>query len=96
MLKITVQKNGQWARMVLEGSLTSAWVEEARRTWRQLDRERRVRLIVDLTGVSHIDTEGRSLLVAMYGKGADLQATGCYIKTVVQEIMGSPGVGPEE
>jgi hypothetical protein len=44
---------------------------------------------VDLTGVSHIDWEGRLLLAAMFQEGADLQASGCYIKAVLQEITGS-------
>lgn len=85
MLKITVQ-NEQPTRMVLEGNLAGAWVEEAKRGWHRGIDETSGQLLVDLTGVAYIDPDGRLLLVTMWQEGADLQATGCYTRTVLQEI----------
>ena len=90
MLKVTVQVR-QPARMVLEGTLAGPWVDEARQVWQRLSRETDGPFAVDLTGLSHIDPEGRRLLATMWQEGADLQATGCYIKAVLQDITGSQG-----
>lgn len=90
MLKFTVQ-NRQPARMVLEGTLAGASVEEARQVWQRFFQETSGRFVVDLTGVSRIDLEGRLLLATMWQKGADLQAVGCYTKAVLEDITGFPG-----
>lgn len=82
-------EDGQPARMVLEGTLAGPWVEEVRQAWQRSFQQKDCRLVVDLTGVSHIDWEGRLLLAAMSQEGADLQASGCYIKAVLQDITGS-------
>ncbi|MGD9730018.1 MAG: hypothetical protein AB7G68_08170 [Nitrospiraceae bacterium] len=87
MLRVTVQER-QPARIVLEGTLAGPWVEETRQVWQRFQ-QKGGRLIVDLTEVSHIDWEGKLLLAAMSREGADLQASGCYIKAVLQEIKGS-------
>ncbi|MCC6966796.1 MAG: hypothetical protein IT391_11030 [Nitrospira sp.] len=52
MLKITTQ-NKQPARMVLEGTLAGAWVEEARQAWQRFLQETGGRPAVDLKEESH-------------------------------------------
>ena len=89
MLKITVQDR-QPTRMVLEGTLAGASVVEARQVWQRFSQETGGRLVVDLTGVSRIDPEGRLLLATMWQEGADLQAVGCYTKAVLEDIAGFP------
>ena len=88
MLRVTVQDR-QPARIVLEGTLSGPWVEEARQVWQRFFQQKGGRLVVDLSGVSQIDGEGKLLLAAMSQEGAELQASGCYIKAVLQEITGS-------
>ena len=88
MLRVTVQGK-QPPRMVLEGTLAGPWVEEVRQVWQGLFQQNGCRLVVDLTGVSQIDWEGRLLLAAMSQEGADLQASGCYMKAMLQEMTGS-------
>jgi anti-anti-sigma regulatory factor len=46
-------------------------------------------LLVDLTGVTFIDQEGQALLSRLWQEGADLRATGCYVKTIVEKITSS-------
>ncbi|MEX5219550.1 MAG: hypothetical protein NW701_17105 [Nitrospira sp.] len=87
MLGVTVQDR-QPARIVLEGTLAGPWVEETRQVWQRFLQQKGGRLIVDLTEMSHIDWEGKLLLAAMSQEGAELLASGCYIKTVLQEITG--------
>ncbi|HMU53632.1 MAG TPA: hypothetical protein PKA61_01430 [Nitrospira sp.] len=89
MLKISVQSDRGVRRMVLEGRLAGAWVAEARQAWGGFstgpDSSRRV----DLSAISHVDSAGRQLLEEMCRQGAELHATGCYTRSVLQEIVGS-------
>lgn len=94
MLRVTVQAR-QPARMVLEGTLAGPWVDEARQVWQRLSLETDGPVAVDLTEVSHMDPEGRLLLATMWQEGADLQASGCYIQAVLQDITGSQGGSSE-
>lgn len=88
MLRVTVQDRKP-ARMVLEGTLAGPWVEETRQVWQRIFRQKGCLVVVDLSGVSQIDSEGRMLLAVMSQEGAELQASGCYMKAVLQEITGS-------
>lgn len=87
MLKITVETKQQPRQLVLEGTLAGVWVDEVRRAWRYLANSPIGRRVVNLTGVSYVDAEGKRLLAAMWREGADLQATGCYTRSIVQDIM---------
>jgi len=42
---------------------------------------------VDLSSVTFIDSEGKDLLGRMHREGAELVATGCLNKCIVEEIM---------
>jgi len=88
MLKITI-RIGRSSALVLEGALVGVWVEEARRVWQCLCQETGGPFVVDLNGVSSMDTEGRSLVAAMSQAGADLRASGCYTVAVVRGISES-------
>jgi len=60
----------------LEGKVTGAWVREFSRSWQSLAPSLKSRkLVVDLRGVMHMDTEGRRLLSEIYNQtGAELLA----------------------
>jgi hypothetical protein len=94
MLKITIRKDMRPARLVLEGNLAGAWVQEARQVWLRFFRQRKGRRVVDLTSVSHVDPEGKLLLACMWKDGADLQAIGCYTKSLVQAIIAEAKAPP--
>ncbi|ALA56467.1 hypothetical protein [Nitrospira moscoviensis] len=85
MLKITLHREDTPARMVLEGRLAGAWVEEVRAAWRTFSLDGRP-LLVDLTGVTYVDTEGKVLLADMGDGGAQFRAAGCCMKFLVEEI----------
>ncbi len=87
MLKITVNRDEQPARMVLEGKLAGAWVQEARDAWRQFAKEAGgAPLIVDLKTIDYVDGDGKDLLATMWREGATLQAAGCCTKYIIEEI----------
>lgn len=89
MLKITLHRDETPVRMVLEGKLAGAWVDEAREAWHALSPDVRRTLVVDLTGVHYVDRAGKALLAAMCQGGAQFQASGCCTKFLVEEITKS-------
>jgi ABC-type transporter Mla MlaB component len=76
-------------RLIVEGSLSGAWVDELEKCWREVraaingDQVR-----VDLSGVSYIDDKGRDLLKCMFSEGAELRATGVMTRGIIEEIAG--------
>ncbi len=61
-------------RLKLEGSVVGPWVKELDRTWHDLAPSlNSKKLVVDLCGVLHMDSEARRLLADIYKQtGADL------------------------
>ena len=91
MLKITGQQDAVPGSMSLklEGRLVGPWVEELHSYWRQMSVNQQSRTVIDLTGVTFIDANGKSLLTRLWQQGADLRAAGCLTRCVVEEITGS-------
>jgi ABC-type transporter Mla MlaB component len=90
MLKITVRHNDGGATLTLEGKLAGPWVKELERCWRSnvgMQPSRPVR--VDLSSVTFIDEEGKALLEKMHREGAELAASGCLNKSMVEGIIRS-------
>lgn len=86
MLKITTHVSDDATRITLEGRLAGPWISELERCWRESDHSAgRRRLIVDLTGVTFVEQEGKALLTRMYQGGADLLATGCCMRSIVED-----------
>jgi anti-anti-sigma regulatory factor len=44
------------------------------------------RTVINLTGVTFVDAEGKALLARMSQQGAQLHAVGCLTKCIVEEI----------
>jgi hypothetical protein len=96
MLKITLEKNPDSVRIVLEGKLTGPWISELEHEWRTIQLSQppsqpsgTVSLLVDLTGVTFVGEEGKALLKRMWREGARLIATGCCTGHIVEEITHS-------
>ena len=86
MLKITTHRSDDSTRITLEGRLVGPWIGELEQCWRDSEQSAAGRrLIVDLTGVTFVEQEGKALLTRMYRAGADLLATGCCMKSIVEE-----------
>jgi len=88
MLKITQHRDAESKSMslILEGRLGGPWVEELDTCWRQMAANSPGGAVVDLTGVTFVDAEGKALLTRMWQQGAELRATGCLTRCIVEEI----------
>lgn len=88
MLKITQQRgvSPHSLLLVLEGRLAGSWVEELDAYWRKMSEEDHHRAVIDLAGVTFVDADGKSLLARLWGQGAELQASGCLTRCIVDEI----------
>ena len=96
MLKITQHRDATSASMsfMLEGRLAGPWVEELGTCWRQIAANSQSRAVVNLTGVTFVDADGKALLTSMWQQGAELRAAGCLTRCIVDEITGSSRVDP--
>ena len=72
----------------MQGRLVGPWVNELRTTWKQADKSQNKRAcIIDLNDVTFIDKSGERLLRAMSKKGAQLIASGLYVKHVLLQLQ---------
>ncbi|MGO8732542.1 MAG: TolC family protein [Terriglobia bacterium] len=74
----------------LEGKLAGPWVDEFERCW-CLAVEKWKDLVVELEGVTFIDSKGKCLLAKIHGQGAKLIGAGLMIKSIIEEIAGCGG-----
>ena len=88
MLKITRHRDAgsDSVSFQLEGRLAGPWVEELDSCWRQLATNPQGRTVVDLSGVTFVDVDGKALLARMWQQGAELRAAGCLTRCIVEEI----------
>jgi anti-anti-sigma regulatory factor len=90
MLKITMQIAAAGMIFELEGKLTGPWVKELELCWRSAAGTQQIHPVrVDLSSVTFIDEDGKALLGRMYREGAQLVATGCLNKCIVEGLMRS-------
>ncbi len=94
MLKITQHRDAasESVSFMLEGRLAGPWVEELGKCWRQIAEQSQSQAVVDLTGVTFVDADGKALLTSMWQQGAELRAAGCSTRCIVDEITGSSRV----
>jgi len=86
VLKITRTETPAEEKWILQGRLVGLWVSELRRNWKKTHRaDDNRRCVVDLNEVTFIDKKGERLLRTMSKEGAQLIATGIYIKHVLQQ-----------
>lgn len=98
MLKITEQRGLEpdSLSLRLEGRLAGPWVEELSASCRQISARQQRCVMIDLTGVTFIDTDGKVLLAHLWRQGAELRASGCLTRCVVEEIRRNEPGGPSE
>jgi len=61
-------------------------VEELDTCWRQIAANSQGGVVVDLTGVTFVDADGKALLARMWQQGAEFRAVGCLTRCIVEEI----------
>ena len=89
MIRITQMHEHSTLGLIVEGTLSGAWVEELERCWLETRAASQpAHLRVDLSGVSYVDDQGRLLLARMFCEGAELLATGVMTRGIIDEITG--------
>jgi hypothetical protein len=87
VLRITTDMTQGAATLILEGRLAGIWVSELERCWHTVRAARPGQSIcIDMRSLTFVDAAGKQLLADMYKFGADLVASGCWMKSVVEEI----------
>ncbi|CUS32562.1 STAS domain-containing protein [Candidatus Nitrospira nitrificans] len=96
MLKITGRREAttEGVSLLIEGRLAGPWVEELSAYCRKMSEDHERCAVIDLTGVTFIDTEGKELLARLWRQGAELRASGCLTRCVVEEIIGAGRLDP--
>ena len=91
MLKITTHKEARSTTLKLEGRLVGPWVQELDRCWHELTAVADGQVLVDLTSVTFVDSQGKELLARMRKQGVELRATGCLMRCLVDDIAKEAG-----
>jgi anti-anti-sigma regulatory factor len=88
VLKITEQRGTEpdSLSLLLEGRLAGPWVEQLSAYCCKMSEEHQYCTVIDLTSVTFIDASGKALLASLWKQGAELRASGCLTKSVVEEI----------
>jgi outer membrane protein TolC len=92
MLRVTTKVEEEQGKVTLklEGKLAGPWVGEFERCWRST-LEKWKNVVVELAGVTFIDSKGKCLLAKIHGQGAKLIATGLMTRSIIEEICGCDG-----
>jgi ABC-type transporter Mla MlaB component len=96
MLKITIQRKVGGMTLALEGKLAGPWVKELEQCWLSVGTQQNSPLRMDLSAVTFIDEEGKVLLKRIHREGAELMASGCLNKCIVEGIIQSESLKEEE
>jgi ABC-type transporter Mla MlaB component len=87
MFKISTIDTPQERRLVVEGTLTSPWVSELRRTWDTAGASLESRcLVIDLTDATKIDSAGEAALLELMQEGAKFRCSDVLTKHVLKQI----------
>jgi hypothetical protein len=91
MLRITTHEEPRVVTFRLEGRLEGPWVRELEQCWRSAlaSSAGKMRVRVDVSGVTFITAEGTWQLAAMHAQGAEFIAYDCLMKAVVEEFSGA-------
>lgn len=87
MLRIDVHTELEATNLILQGKLKGPWVMELERCWKALAAGgSRQRVMVDLTGLTFIDAQGKQLLARMHEDGATLVTIGLLPCSIMEEM----------
>ena len=91
MFRVTMHDAPGTLTFQVEGRLVGPWVQEAERCWqRTVADQPRSAVRLDLTGVTMIDVAGKDFLAAAHSDGAELLASGCLMRALVDEVTQCP------
>ena len=87
-MRVTVVEGRSKLRVVVEGTLGAADVSELKSAWSEAKQAWRGRIVIDLSGMTCIDSSGREALLGMICEGARLTARGAFNKYLARDLMG--------
>jgi outer membrane protein len=97
MLRITTVTKRSKTTLTIEGRIAGPSVGTVEQCWRELyAASPRQKFIVNLCGVSFIDSTGKMLLREMHRHGVEFQAIGCLNQAIVKEIASSEEAAPDK
>ena len=85
LIRISCHSEAANTRLVLEGKLAGACVDELDKCWQEAPAKWPT-LLIDLSSVSFIDDRGKQLLKKMYYHGAKLISCSLMSKCLIAEI----------
>jgi len=85
MIRITTHNESAATRLILEGKLAGACVDELNKCWEQA-KAAQTELSLDLTSVNFIDDRGKQLLAKMHGAGIKLLSSNLMSKCLIEEL----------
>jgi ABC-type transporter Mla MlaB component len=95
MLRITKIDTPTEQKLILEGRLTEPWIADLSFYWEDMCHAHPKRkFVVDLRGVTRIDSRGESALALMKAEGAEFLASGVRIKHLLEDLE-TRGIGSE-
>ena len=87
MFKISVVESRGQRKLILEGTLVSPWTSEVEKAWRNAGEGLQGReLIVDLTNVTLISSDGEKTLAELMRDGARFCCSGVLTKHVLKQL----------
>ena len=87
MRKVTVLSGGTKCRMRLKGRLFSPWASELESAWEPAQQAASgKKIVVNLGGMTFMDSNGKAVLMNMIGQGTKLVARGIYSQHIVAEL----------
>lgn len=86
MLRITVHTEGTQTTLELEGRLTGPWVAELHHAWQEAGMSGGRSIVVNLAAVSYVDADGKRLLSDMCRTGVRFEASGCLMRSLVEDM----------
>ncbi len=92
MLRISVEQDHSALSFLLEGRLVGPWVDELRAVWQdQRNAGGDLPLIVDLCGLTAMDTGGQQLLDELLQNGATLRCSDVMNQYLVEQMSEAGG-----
>lgn len=92
MLRISIKQDGCDLSLVLEGRLVGPWVDELQKVCHERGApSRETPLIVDLCGVTAMDTHGQALLDRLLQQGAVLRCSDVMNQYLVEQMARPAG-----
>lgn len=87
MFKISIVETHRQRRLVLEGKLAPPWTAEVENAWRSSGEQLRGRkLIIDLTNVTLISSDGENTLFKLMSGGAKFSCGGVLTRHVLKQL----------